>query len=92
MVWPLTDEWHVYGRMLHSLRENQPIEQLAGFEYNSCCWAVRAVVRDYVSRRTGARDCSVYLQLELKGLSNVGQAADAFLEKAMRGYSARQRP
>ncbi|MEJ0100894.1 MAG: LPS-assembly protein LptD [Pseudomonadota bacterium] len=92
VAWPLTDEWHVYGRMLYSLRENQPIEQLAGFEYNSCCWAVRAVVRDYVSRRTGARDRSVYLQLELKGLSNVGQAADAFLEKAIRGYSARQRP
>ncbi len=48
--------------------------------------------RDYVSRRTGARDRSIYLQLELKGLSNVGQAADAFLEKAIRGYSTRQRP
>jgi hypothetical protein len=27
------------------------------------------------------------VQLELKGLSNVGQAADAFLSKAIRGYS-----
>ncbi len=92
VAWPLTDSWHVYGRVLYSLREKQSIEQLAGFEYSSCCWAVRAVARDYVSRRTGARDRSVYLQLELKGLSNVGQAADAFLEKAIRGYSARQRP
>ncbi len=63
--------------------EKQSIEQFAGFEYSSCCWSVRAVGRDYVSRRTGARDRSIYLQLELKGLSNVGQAADAFLEKAI---------
>jgi DNA-binding MarR family transcriptional regulator len=50
------------------------------------------VARDYVSRRTGEHDRSIYVQLELKGLSNVGQAADAFLEKAIRGYSSRQRP
>jgi LPS-assembly protein len=92
VAWPLAEHWHVYGRVLYSLREKQSIEQFAGFEYSSCCWNVRAVGRDYVSRRTGARDRSIYLQLELKGLSNVGQAADAFLEKAIRGYSTRQRP
>jgi LPS-assembly protein len=92
LAWPVGDKWHVYGRVLYSLREKQSIEQFAGFEYSSCCWSIRAVGRDYVSRRTGARDRSIYLQLELKGLSNVGQAADAFLEKAIRGYSTRQRP
>ena len=35
----------------------------------------------------GERDRSFFLQLELKGLSSVGLAADAFLEKAIRGYS-----
>jgi hypothetical protein len=49
------------------------------------------VARDYVSRRSGERDRSFYLQLELKGLSSVGQAADAFLERAIRGYSASSR-
>jgi LPS-assembly protein len=92
VAWPVAEHWHVYGRVLYSLSEKQTIEQFAGFEYSSCCWNIRAVGRDYVSRRTGARDRSIYLQLELKGLSNVGQAADAFLEKAIRGYSTRQRP
>lgn len=91
-AWPLTTHWRVYGRSLYSLRENKSIENFAGFEYSSCCWNVRAVGRDYVSRRTGAHDRSIYLQLELKGLSSVGQAADAFLEGAIRGYSTRQRP
>jgi LPS-assembly protein len=90
-AWPVSDSWRLYGRSLYSLRDNQIIENFAGFEYSSCCWAVRAVARDYVSRRSGKRDRSIYLQLELKGLSNVGLAADAFLERAIRGYSTRRR-
>lgn len=90
-AWPVTDHWRLYGRVVYSLRESQSIEQFAGFEYSSCCWNVRAVARDYVSRRTGERDRSVFVQLELKGFSSVGQAADAFLERAIRGYSTRRR-
>lgn len=90
-AWPLSDTWRLYGRSQYSLREKKVIENFAGFEYSSCCWAVRAVARDYVGRRTGERDRSIYLQLELKGLSNVGLAADAFLERSIRGYSTRRR-
>ena len=91
-AWPVSNHWRLYGRVLYSLSDQKSIEQFAGFEYSSCCWNLRAVGRDYVSRRTGEHDRSIYLQLELKGLSNVGQAADAFLEKAIRGYSTRRRP
>ena len=90
-AWPLSESWRLYGRSQYSLREKKVIENFAGFEYSSCCWAVRAVARDYVGRRTGERDRSLYLQLELKGLSNVGLAADAFLERSIRGYSTRRR-
>jgi LPS-assembly protein len=90
-AWPISDTWRLYGRSQYSLRDEQVIENFAGFEYSSCCWSVRAVARDYVGRRSGERDRSIYLQLELKGLSNVGLAADAFLERAIRGYSTRQR-
>ncbi len=86
-AWPISDQWRLYGRSVYSLRDSKSIERFAGFEFSSCCWNVRAVARDYVSRRSGERDRSFFLQLELKGLSNVGLAADAFLEKAIRGYS-----
>ncbi len=88
-AWPVTRDWRLYGRLLYSLRDDNAIEQFAGVEYGSCCWGLRAVARRYVSNRTGARDTGVFLQLELKGLSSVGTAADAFLERAIRGYSAR---
>ncbi|HUG72361.1 MAG TPA: LPS assembly protein LptD, partial [Steroidobacteraceae bacterium] len=90
-AWPLSESWRLYGRTLYSLRDRQTIENFAGFEYSSCCWSLRAVARDYVGRRSGQRDRSIYLQLELKGLSNVGLAADAFLERSIRGYSTRRR-
>jgi LPS-assembly protein len=90
-AWPVTDHWRLFGRLVYSLRDSQSIEQFAGFEFDSCCWNIRAVARDYVSRRTGQRDRSIYMQLELKGLSSVGQAVDAFLENAIRGYSSRRR-
>jgi LPS-assembly protein len=90
-AWPISENWRLYGRTLYSVRDSKFIDNFAGFEYSSCCWALRAVARDYVGRRTGERDRSIYLQLELKGLSNVGLAADAFLERSIRGYSSRQR-
>jgi LPS-assembly protein len=86
-AWPVSPQWSLYGRMLYSLRDKGSIEQFAGFQYSSCCWGVRAVARNYVSTRTGERDTGVFLQLELKGLSSVGTRADAFLERAIRGYS-----
>jgi LPS-assembly protein len=90
-AWPVAPNWRLYGRTLYSIRDSKSIDQFLGFEYSSCCWNLRLVGRDYVSRRSGERDRSIYLQLELKGLSNVGLAADAFLEKAIRGYSTRRR-
>ena len=91
-AWPVTDHWRLYGRSLYSFRDSKSIDSFAGFEYNSCCWRLRTVARQYVSRRSGDRAWGFYVQLELKGLSNVGQAADAFLEGAIRGYSASSRP
>ena len=87
--WPIARNWSAVGRMVYSTRERQTIEQVAGFEYRSCCWRIRVVQRRYVSSRTGERDTSIALQLELTGLSSVGVPADSFLERTIRGYSSR---
>jgi LPS-assembly protein len=87
LAWPVARRWNVYAGGVYSLREETLIEEFAGLEYGSCCWKLRAVYRQYVSSRTGERDSSIAVQLELSGLSNVGVPADAFLEGAIRGYS-----
>jgi LPS-assembly protein len=87
--WPIARNWNAVGRLVYSTFDKKPIEQVAGFEYKSCCWRVRVVQRRYVSSRTGQRDTSIALQLELTGLSSVGVPADSFLERTIRGYSSR---
>jgi LPS-assembly protein len=88
MAWPVADAWNLYLRHVYSLRDHAALDSFAGFEYRACCWRVRLVGRRYVSSQTGQRTLSVSLQLELNGLSSVGQQEGAFLEHSIRGYSA----
>lgn len=87
-AWPIAHSWNVYARHVYSLRDRAAIESLGGFEYQACCWRLRLVARRYVSSFTGTRDTGISLQLELNGLSSVGERADAFLGRSIRGYSA----
>jgi LPS-assembly protein len=86
-AWPIGRRWNLFARMVYDLQDDQSLERFAGLEYKACCWRLRAVARRFVSSRTGERDTGIYLQLELNGLASVGTPADAFLERAIRGYA-----
>ena len=92
-AWPIGAHWNTVGRIVYSLQDKQTIEQLAGFEYKSCCYRVQIVQRRYLSTRTATGtqglDTSIALQLQLTGLSSVGKPADVFLQKEIQGYTAR---
>ena len=94
-AWPIAGHWNTVGRWVYSLQDRQTIEQVAGFEYKSCCYKVQLVQRRYLSIRPGTTtsggtlDTSIALQLELTGLSSVGKREDSFLEQSIRGYSTR---
>ncbi|HEV7358433.1 MAG TPA: LPS assembly protein LptD [Steroidobacteraceae bacterium] len=94
-AWPIAEHWNAVGRWVYSLQDRQTIEQVAGFEYKSCCYKVQLVQRRYLSIRPGSitaggtLDTSIALQLELTGLSSVGKREDSFLEQSIRGYSTR---
>ena len=94
-AWPIAGHWNAVGRWVYSLQDHQTIEQLAGFEYKSCCYRIQVVQRRYLSNRTatgnGGLDTSIALQLELTGLSSVGKPADTFLQKEIKGYIAHDR-
>jgi LPS-assembly protein len=87
LAWRVSQNWQLYARQVYSTKENKSIDRFAGFEYAGCCWRVRLLGRNYVSNRTGASDNSILLQVELTGLSSVGNRNSAFLERAIRGYS-----
>jgi LPS-assembly protein len=94
-AWPIAEHWNTVGRWVYSLQDRQTIEQVAGFEYKSCCYKIQLVQRRYLSIRPGTTtsggtlDTSIALQLELTGLSSVGKREDSFLEQSIRGYSTR---
>lgn len=89
-AWPIAGRWNAVGRLVYSIMEKQTIEQVAGFEYRSCCWKIQFVERRYVDSHVfpGTLNTSYALQLELIGLSSVGKSANSFLERSIGGYSA----
>jgi LPS-assembly protein len=86
-AWPIGKRWNAFGRFVYSLRDRDTLDQFAGFEFKACCYRIRAVARRFISSRDGERETAFLVQLELNGLASVGTPADAFLERAIRGYS-----
>jgi LPS-assembly protein len=85
--WPISERWNVLGHYNYSIRDKKTLEQFYGLEYESCCWAVRMVYRQYVSTRDGQEDTSLGIQLVLKGMTSIGTKADKLLERGILGYS-----
>jgi LPS-assembly protein len=94
--WPLTRRWSAIGRWNYSLQDEETLEVVGGFEYNSCCWGVRAAARRFLRNVNlngllpGADrqfDTGIFLQFELKGLAGLGNTA-SFLQKVIPGYAS----
>jgi LPS-assembly protein len=86
LVWPIAQKWRIIGRYSYSFLDKERLEDFLGWEYEACCWRLRMVNRNYVSRRTGEIDSSLSLQLELKGLSQRVTAPDDLLDRGILGY------
>ncbi len=85
-LWPLGHAWHLVGRWNYSLDDSTTLDTLAGFGYESCCWALQLVGRSYVNDVNGDRTNGVYVQVEFKGLTGTGSQVDNLLEHGILGY------
>jgi LPS-assembly protein len=86
MAWPIAQRWRIIASYSYSFLEKERLEDFVGWEYEACCWRLRMVNRNYVSRRTGESDSSLSLQLELKGLSQRVTSPDELLDRGILGY------
>jgi LPS-assembly protein len=86
LVWPVTDRWRLIGQYSYSLLEEEPLERLAGIEYDACCWRLRLTSRRYIVRSTGATDDTISIQLELKGLARGGATPEELLGRGILGF------
>lgn len=86
-VLPVSQRWRLLGRWNYSLRDNQTLEALAGFEWKSCCLAVRFLGRQYIREFGGERNTGIYLELELNGVGSLGRSTARLLDDAILDYS-----
>jgi len=86
--WPLTDHWSMLARWNYSLKDKRDLENIAGFEYNTCCWAFRVIGRGHLTQDEDNKDVfdrSVIFTLVLKGFGSTGKANQE-LERAILGF------
>ena len=84
VLWPLRQQWKVYARYYYSFLDDISLETIGGIEYESCCWAVRLLYRDYISDlTTDTRNDSILFQFELKGLASVGRKVRSAFETGL---------
>lgn len=86
-AFPVSQRWNLMGRWNYSLRDQQTLEALGGFEWKSCCVAVRLLGRRYVRETGGELNTGIYLELELNGVGSVGRSTARLLDDAILDYS-----
>ena len=86
--WPFDRKWSAVGRWNYAVPEGRSLELFGGIEYESCCWALRAVGRRFLTDINGVFDTGIFLQLELKGLAGVGEKTVNFLKEQIPGYQS----
>ena len=83
---PLNDRWRLVFRHNRSLRDHQLLEAFGGVEYDTCCFAVRFLVRRFVRNLEGDLTNGFTLEFDLKGLTRIGSNTGDFLRRAILGY------
>ncbi len=94
---PVGGNWRLFGAVNYSLQANTSVEDMAGVEYDSCCWRVRLLyLRYYDNDTTGQlpdfndpqleREKSIQIQIVLKGMGGFGNRASGIMEDMIRGF------
>lgn len=86
-VIPLGRNWQLVGRSYYSLPDSKIIESFFGVGYESCCWGARVVSRRYIREWNGGTTSSIMFELELKGLTNIGDKVENLLTQEVYGYN-----
>lgn len=90
-----TDNFDVIGRLLYDNTNDRALDQMAGVQWNDCCYGVQLVWREWIDDEDTANnidddttDRGFFLRFVLKGLGGVGGEADSYFDSAIPGYRA----
>ena len=84
--WPITKNLYGLGRLTYDSVSNRFLNGLAGFEYDEECWAFRVVIQKFINTSQVTTQ-QIFFQLDLKGLSGIGNNPTNILKFNIPGYA-----
>ncbi len=84
--WPISPHLSAVARYNYSIQDSKALEKLAGLEYNGGCWTFRLVAHQFTTA-AATQVSSIFLQLELNGLSKIGSNPLSLLRSNIGGYA-----
>ncbi|MFW6344963.1 MAG: LPS-assembly protein LptD [Halomonas sp.] len=94
LAWKASHRVELIGRLLYDNTNDRALEQLAGVQWNDCCYGLQLVWREWIDDsdtafiRDDFTDRGIFLRFVFKGLGGVGREADSYFEEAIPGYRA----
>jgi len=96
-AWPISRNWRLFARVNYDLDLHSSLEDLAGLEYEDCCWLTRIVYQRAVFGQnvenntisqpaTSQRQSAILVEFQLKGLGGLGRKVDTLLKESIWGY------
>lgn len=91
-AWKANRRVDLIGRFLYDNTNDRALEQLAGVQWNDCCYGLQLVWREWIDDNDTAiaiddfTDRGIFLRFVFKGLGGVGREADSYFEQAIPGY------
>ena len=99
--YPISSSWKTFGALEYSLVSSELVQGTFGFEYEDCCWQLRALFMRYADSITNPTAVtnttpidyqnSVQFQFVLKGLGGAGSRIDELLTDIIRGFTGSRR-
>ncbi len=93
---PISQSWRLFLRLNYDLDLHSSLEDLAGLEYEDCCWVTRIIYQRAVFSSTdelnssgqpaSQRQTAILFEFQLKGLGGLGQKVDTLLKESIWGY------
>jgi LPS-assembly protein len=104
--YPVYDNWNLMSRWQYSLLYKTTQDAFLGIEKENCCWRFRIALRHYINNisngnsltynqttinnPTGTAQNGIFFEIELKGMSAIGDDMDTFLQREIYGYQGNQ--
>ncbi|MGB1270875.1 MAG: LPS-assembly protein LptD, partial [Endozoicomonas sp.] len=91
-AWPVYNRWSAMGRWQYDITTKRNLEIMSGVEYNSCCYQVRLLWRNWIEDGSNIdhpdTKSGVFLQFVLRGLGNIATGSAKEYLEGIKGYTA----